>query len=378
MFEHLSDPNPPTLGDGFRHQVITTARKRQRRTRVSVGSIAITPLLVAGSIGIFLLGEANELERINVVGLAPAESSSPVDTDRTPATPVVEISPIATPLNILVAGVDRRAPGSEVEGSRGDSIAVVRIDPDQNRVSLLSLPRDLWVTNVDGTSGRINAFTDDGGLVEVVSSLLGIDINHYIEIDFDGFESLIDLAGGVSVPFENPVRDIDTGFTAEAGCNDLSGADALAYVRARKLEELDLSTGEWTIDPRADIGRIARQQEFVQRMYTAVLSQGYSAEDHARLLTDVVDDLTVDAGLDLDGVRAIFNAAALIGVDNFANYDLTASLTSDTIGGQSVLVGDPAGIQARVAEFLGTSVATRPESSILDHADAIEPATATC
>ena len=275
-----------------------------------------TPLLVLGGIAVYIRDQANELERITVGGLAPAETV-PLDQSLPSATTPTadEVPPIATPLNVLVVGVDRRPPGSDVEGSRADTIAVVRIDPDQQRVSMLSLPRDLWVTTDDGTSRRINSFTDNGGLVEVASSILGIDINHYVEIDFDGFESLIDLAGGVTVPFDHAVRDINTGFTADAGCNTLSGADALAYVRSRRLEQLDPATGEWRADPRSDLGRIARQQDLTQRLYTSVLAQNYSTTDKTRLLTDVVDDITVDTGLDLDGLRAIFNAAALIGTE---------------------------------------------------------------
>ncbi len=379
MFEHLSDPDPPTPDDEFRDRVVTRAHIRQRRTRRAVGGVVLTPLLVLGGIAVYIRDQANELERVTVGGLAPAET---VPLDQSPpsaTTPAAdEVPPIASPLNVLVVGVDRRPPGSDVEGSRADTIAVVRIDPDQQRVSMLSLPRDLWVTTDDGTSRRINSFTDNGGLVEVASSLLGIDINHYVEIDFDGFESLIDLAGGVTVPFDRAVRDINTGFAADAGCNTLSGADALAYVRSRRLEQFDPATGEWRADPRSDLGRIARQQDLTQRLYTSVLAQNYSTTDKTRLLTDVVDDITVDTGLDLDGLRAIFNAAALIGTDSFDTYDLSASLSADTIDGNAVLIADPTGIRTQVDNLLAPPTDTPADSSILNHQDAIDPPTTNC
>jgi LCP family protein required for cell wall assembly len=379
MFEHLSDPHPPSLDDEFRDRVITSAHTRQRRTRRAVGGVVLTPLLVLGGIAVYIRDQANELERITVGGLAPAETV-PLDQSlpsvTTPAAD--EVPPLATPLNVLVVGVDRRPPGSDVEGSRADTIAVVRIDPEQQRVSMLSLPRDLLVTTNDGTSGRINSFTDNGGLVEVVSSLLGIDINHYIEIDFAGFESLIDLAGGVTVPFDRDVRDVNTGFTADAGCNTLSGADALAYVRSRRLEQLDPATGEWRPDPRSDLGRIERQQDLTQRLYASVLAQNYSTTDKTRVLTDVVDDITVDTGLDLDGLRAIFNAAALIGTSNFDTYDLNASLSADTIDGNTVLIADPVGIETQVDNLLRPSTDAPVDTPILNHQDAISPPTTSC
>ena len=379
MFEHLSDPDPPTLDDEFRDRVVTSAHIRQRRTRRAVGGVALTPLLVLGGIAVYVREQADELERVAVVGLAPAETV-PLDPSlpsvTTPAAD--EVPPIATPLNVLVVGVDRRPPGSDVEGSRADTIAVVRIDPEQQRVSMLSLPRDLLVTTDDGTSGRINSFTDNGGLVEVVSSLLGIDINHYIEIDFAGFESLIDLAGGVTVPFDRAVRDVNTGFTADPGCNTLSGADALAYVRSRRLEQLDPVTGEWRPDPRSDLGRIARQQDLTQRLYTSVLAQNYSTTDKTRMLTDVVDDITIDTGLDLDGLSAIFNAAALIGTSNLDTYDLNASLSADTIDGNAVLIADPAGIRTQVDNLLRPPTDAPADTQILNHQDAINPPTTSC
>ena len=379
MFEHLSDPNPPILDDNFHDSVIATAQSRQRRTRRAVGGIALVPLLALGGFGVYIRGQASELDQITVGGLTPAAPAPPVGSDPATAGSVVdEVPPIATPLNILVAGVDRRPPGSDVEGSRADTIAVVRVDPIQNHVSMLSLPRDLWITTADGSGGRINSFTDDGGLVEVVSSLLGIDINHYVEVDFEGFESLIDLAGGVTIPFDNPVRDAATGFTAGAGCNELSGAEALSYVRSRKLQQLDPATGEWVTDPISDIGRIARQQDLIGRVYTTVLAQNYSTTDKARLLTDVVDDITVDTGLDLDGLRAVFNATALIGGENFDAYDLTATLSEAVIDGNSVLVADPQGVQTQVASLLGDTTEQIPGSPFLNSQDAIVPSTSAC
>jgi len=378
MFEHLSDPNPPELGDGLRHRVVHRARTRQRRLRVAAGSVALAPMIVVGGLAIYLRGQANELERVEVTGLTPAESLPPVSSDPAGSAPVEDVPPLATPLNILVAGVDRRPPGDEVLGSRSDTIAVVRIDPDEQRVSVLSVPRDLWVTTEDGTSGRVNSFTDDSGLVDVVSSVLGIDINHYVEVDFAGFESLIDLAGGVTVPFDTALRDKSTGFSGIAGCNHLSGADALAYVRSRRMQALDPATGEWSEDPSSDLGRIARQQDLMQRVLTTVLSHDYSTADKARLLTDVVDDITVDAGLDLTGLQAIFNAAALIGADNFHTYDLNSALSGEVVDGQAVLVADSANIQAEVDRFLNGSTDEAGPNQLTATDDVITPTLAAC
>ncbi len=388
MFDHLDDPTPPELGDRFHDRVVSTAQRRQRRTRVMFGSVALLPLLIVGGLALYLRDQAGELRRVEVVGLAPADTSPatttpPAGSETTAATVdassavVEDVPPIATPLNILVVGVDRRPPGSAVTGSRADTIAVVRIDPDRGRVGVLSLPRDLWVEH-DGESRRLNAFTDDHGLVEVVSSLLAIDINHYVEVDFEGFESLIDLAGGVSVPFDTAVRDSQTGFTAAPGCNELSGSDALAYVRSRRLESLDPTTGRWSPDPTSDLGRVARQQDLTQRIYRDVLSANYSTTDEVRLLTNVVDDITVDTGLDLDGLRAILNAAQLIGPEHVQFYDRHAGLTSATIQGNSVLIVDDATTRASVDGLLGNAPAEAANQPPTTLPGAINPPAEPC
>lgn len=380
MFDHLADPNPPDLGESFRSRVIADGRRRQRRTRLSVGGAVLAPFVAVGGLAMYLRSQAGELQHIEVVGLVPADTglgaTEPVGSTTLPAvapddrTP--EPLPLAHPLNILIAGVDRRPAGSDITGSRADTIAVVRIDPERNQVGILSIPRDLWVTSESGPERRINSFTEDGELVGVVSSLLDIDINHYVEVDFDGFESLIQIAGGVSVPFEFAVRDDNTGFSAEAGCNNLSGSDALAYVRSRKLRILDPTTGTWTMDPRSDLGRIERQQDLIERAYISVLSRDYGNVDVARLLNDVVDDLTTDTGLTIKGMLAIFNAAQIIGVDNFVSYDLTPGLTPTFTEDQSVLEVDPDTVETAVAALLGATPPNDDEGPLVQSSESIE------
>ena len=381
MFEQLLDPDPPELGNAFRDRVIAEGRRRQRRTRLTAGSVVLLPCIAIGGLAAYLRIQSEQLERIRVTGLTPADdpmASSPANTTTNSVAVAEErvVPPIAVPINVLVVGVDRRPVGREVFGSRADTIALVRIDPQLERVSVLSLPRDLWVTTSNGTSARLNSFSEDGSIVAVVSKLLDIDINHFIEIDFDGFESLIEIAGGVAVPFDHFVRDEGTGFEAEPGCNDLSGADALAYVRSRKLESFDPTSDSWTMDPRGDVGRVDRQQDLIHRVYATVLLRNYDTTDKVRLLNDVVDDLTVDDALDLDGVRAIFNAASKIGPDNLITHNINSALSIDVIDGHSVLVAEPAGVAATVDDFLDSDDAEPAPGSTA--ADSVEPSSITC
>ncbi len=178
--------------------------------------------------------------------------------------------------NWLLVGIDSRQGldedeflGSEemVPGARADTIMVIRVDPDTATVELLSIPRDLWVPIVGtGQSGRINgAFNGGGGrerLVRTAEQSLGINIHRYAEINFFGFQEIVDALGGVPVWFETPARDVHSGLDiVDAGCHVLTGPQALAFARARQFETLE--NGEWNLDPTADIGRTSRQRQFL-------------------------------------------------------------------------------------------------------------------
>ncbi len=129
---------------------------------------------------------------------------------------------------------------------------VLRLDKTNDTASILSIPRDLWIA---ADKSRINAAFNKGpaNLVETVTTAdeLQIPIQHYVEVDFSGFKSLVDALGGVQVCFEYPTRDENTGLNVtEPGCPTLTGVEALAYARSRHFEQF--KDGEWTGGP--DIG----------------------------------------------------------------------------------------------------------------------------
>jgi LCP family protein required for cell wall assembly len=359
---------------------------RRPRTRSVIAAIVLAPLLVAATLFVYLRSQAGELERIEVAGLSPvtpptvpptAPTSPTAPTPPTtegaqqtsPATPATTVEdtvpPVAAPVNVLVVGVDERGvddPETDDAlraSSRGDTIVVARIDPVAQRVALLSIPRDLWIEH-DGGAGRINSLvntTDPSALVTAITDVFGIEINHYVAVDFAGFRRLVDLAGGIRIPFDRSVRDAETGFAADPGCQHLDGASALAYARSRHVQQFDEETQRWISDPTSDLGRIARQQDLMRRLYALVIGADYSEVDQIRILTDVIDDLTVDAGLDVDGLRSLFAAAAQVGPERFETYDLNAGLTPTTIGGEDVLTVGTSTSAAVVEQFLGVAPA---------------------
>lgn len=88
------------------------------------------------------------------------------------------------------------------------------------------------------------------------------------------------------------------------------------------------------------------------RLYRQVLTADYGRIDELRLLADIADDMTVDTGLSVSGLRRLFATAQGIGPDDFHPYDLAGAVRNDVIGGAAVLVPDPAAVADVVQRFL--------------------------
>src|SRR5215207_9744647 len=165
-------------------------------------------------------------------------------------------------------------------GERSDTIMVFRVDPAAERVAVLSFPRDLYVKISDSNGrSRINSAyrrDDPQRLINTIYENFGIGIDHYIQVDFCTFKTLVDAVGGVTVPFQFPARDPNTGLNVPTtGCFTFDGDHALAYVRSRHYEYEDPpGSGNWQGDITSDLGRISRQQDFIRRVLARVLAQG--------------------------------------------------------------------------------------------------------
>lgn len=221
------------------------------------------------------------------------------------------------PLNYLIVGSDDRAVISEDDpnadgflngdvepaGHRSDTIMVARVDPEAGTVDLVSFPRDLWVP-IAGTSGseRINTAYNSGPqrLIDTIQQNFGIEINHYVEIDFASFKGIVEAVDGVPMEFHTAMRDRNSGLVVGAGCVVLDGDQALAFARARHLEYMDEDL-DWTTDPTGDLGRITRQQELMRKMVdrAAAKSNGFDVVALNSLLSSTTDNLKVDSGMDL-------------------------------------------------------------------------------
>jgi polyisoprenyl-teichoic acid--peptidoglycan teichoic acid transferase len=210
------------------------------------------------------------------------------------------------PFNLLVVGSDARDsldPASSkrfgtVAGQRSDVTMVVRVEPAAKQVSLLSIPRDVVVPIAgSGAENKINAALTGGPgqLVKTIEENFGVPIHHYLLIDFDGFQAIIDALGGIDVRFPYPARDPDSGLdVAEPGCRHLNGRSALGLARSRKFHYL--KDGNWHADPLSDLGRIKRQHAFLQAVVKAALAKGLTNPVRANAFVGaLVHEITKDS-----------------------------------------------------------------------------------
>ncbi len=192
------------------------------------------------------------------------------------------------PFNLLLVGSDSRAfvdnstqvrafgNESDAGGQRSDVTMVARFDPANKTVTLLSIPRDLWVDipgNVPDISGmnRINAAYNSGPdlLVQTIEQVLGIPVNHYASVGFQGFSGMVNALGGITMDFPTPVKDQYTGlYVTQTGCQVVNGTTALQLVRSRHLYYMQ--DGSWHYDGESDFSRIQRQDAFFRAVLAKV------------------------------------------------------------------------------------------------------------
>ena len=284
-----------------------------RRGRIHRAPLAIAALFtvvvgVGGGAGVYFAGEREEegIERV-------AELTDVLATNEGPAE------------NFLIVGSDTRdvvdedsedaglfLNGPTGEGGRSDTIMVLRRDPEHG-ASLLSIPRDLWVPIAEiGEDGKIN-WAYIGGprrLAETITQALGIPIHHYVEVDFAGFQHLVDEIGGVEICVEYAAEDRNSGLALQPGCQTLDGRMALAYARSRNYQEF--RDGDWRVEEGApDLNRIARQQHFLRIAAAAVMDEINSNPFRLGDLIDAAGSVVrLDANVDvLDAGEAMFAAA---------------------------------------------------------------------
>ena len=176
----------------------------------------------------------------------------------------VDVMHLKDRMTVLILGVDER----KDDVGRSDTMMVAMIDPESNRVSLISIPRDTRVRIRNRGYDKINAAYAYGGIylaLNTVENLIGVNIDHYMIVNTKNFVKIIDAIGGVDINvkqrmyYEDPWDD-DGGLMINfyPGRQHMNGKTAVTYVRYR--------------DEEGDIGRVERQQDFMRACMDKVMS----------------------------------------------------------------------------------------------------------
>jgi LCP family protein required for cell wall assembly len=255
-------------------------------------------------------------------------------------TTTAELTPESTgAMNLLLVGSDRRSTGGKTYG-RSDTIMLVHVDPGNDYLSTISFPRDLRVDVKGYGKQKLNAAYAYGGpalCIRTIQSLTGVDIDHYLEVDFKAFRDITDELGGIYVEVDR--RYYYDGWEYEKidlqpGYRLLDGADALDYVRFRH-------------DGNLDFGRMERQQRFLN-----AVRQQAMGWDLGIKLPGIIGALFDNVATDLGTNDFIKLAWWGIRLDGSRLRQVTLRGATQTIGGGSYVIASQAKIDAAVQEFL--------------------------
>ena len=318
--------------------VAATAPLPRRGLRVAATVVSLAVLLTSGVAWAGVNRYAGQVSRISIAGLASTGNDGSTD-----------------PMTILVVASDSRAglTTSETQklhlgqanygAPRTDTMMLVHISANADAVTVVSLPRDTLATIPAFTDAKgrkhkthrakLNAAFEEGGattMVATVESMTGVRINHYVEVNFNGFLQMVDAVGGVDVCLAKPLKDKKSGLDLPSGRQTISGPQALAYVRARY------------VDPTADLGRMKRQQKFVASIVKKATSAGtiLNPVKLNAFLSAVAGSITADSGLGTDQILALADRLKGTNPGNvaFTTVPLAAPQRVASLG--SVLVWD--------------------------------------
>jgi len=294
--------------------------------------------------------------------VTPTATLSPTLTPTLTPTPIFSPTPLPTPtfsgsmMHLLLIGLDsKRNLGSQ----NTDVIIVAVINKDTRQVSMLSIPRDLWVyiptvgwnrINVAHKIGHRTGYPGGGPglLAETIRMNFGLPIDHWGRIDFEGFTRVVDELGGidmtvacpVNLRYKPPTSDEEEEMVLEPGVYHMDGEMALRYVRTRR--------------GGSDFDRARRQHEFLKAMWNQTKDQfqGLDWVPKIRGLWTALRD-SFETDLDLLDFLKLVPTALEIKPQRVRSRYIGPDQTSDwrTAEGWSVLLPDYARIQQVVASL---------------------------
>ncbi|MFJ8052111.1 LCP family protein [Streptomyces luteogriseus] len=251
--------------------------------------------------------------------------------------------------NILVLGSDTRSGGNKKLGggtddgsARSDTAMIVHVYKGHKKASVVSIPRDTLIdrpscTDTKGNehpaahSVMFNSAYSTGGAacaVKTVESITDLRMDHYLEVDFAGFQKLIDDLGGVEITTTKSIDDPDSHLKLKAGTHTLDGKQALGLVRTRH-----------GVGDGSDLGRIQLQQAFIKALVNQIKDVGVFSNPKKLLDLAETATKTVTADSDLGSVNKLASFAnGLKGISPSNMHMITMPVAYDPADPNRVLL----------------------------------------
>ena len=285
---------------GGRHRATRGGRRRwPRRTLIGANVVSAILLVSAGGAYGYVQWRLDQIKRVSVNGLHSQGHSSQSRRDGSSISPFTLLAVGSDTRNLGSGGGPQFGNSSSVGGQRSDSIILIRVVPKTRSLALLSIPRDTIVPVPGYGRTRINIAFNSGSpnlLITVLQQDFGIEVNHVVEFNFDTFEQVANAVGGVDQWFPAPAKDVFSLLNVPAGCVNLTGAQALGFVRSREYQYF--LNGEWHYQfyPESDLARIQRQQAFTRDLVRKAKTKfgPTSLFELNNLIGSVTRNLTVD------------------------------------------------------------------------------------
>ena len=332
------EPGQGTFVQYSRNTANYSNRKRPGMSHgAKIGIAVLIIALVAGVAGLgFYVYKEMQKQTINEDlhnNMTKAEMQA-VDNELTGMTKFDE------PFTMLLLGSDAREDDPDM-GARTDTIMLVRVDPTQNIISMVSIPRDTMIQVPGAGTQKFNAaYTYGGpsGTIAAVKELCGVDIDHYAEINFEGLVGLVDSIGGIDVYNEEDIDDPDAGdIFIPAGEVHLDGAAALVFSRTRQYED-------------GDFTRVSNQRKVIE----AIVHKGLEApaSELYGLVKASTAFLTTDSGMDVDFIYSLADQIRHNNDYPVTLYTGTIPASTDMVDGVSYVVADPNGVAEMMEVFM--------------------------
>jgi LCP family protein required for cell wall assembly len=339
--------------------------KRRKRLFIVLGSLIGLVVLLAAGVIVYARWRFDQIPKVSVAGLTPRIGNDP--------------------FTVLLVGSDSRSfvstasqasqfgSAAATAGQRSDVIILARVAPALGEVQLMSIPRDTYVDipgdvkNISGDN-RINTAFDSGPtlLVQTIEQSFHLQINDYAEVNFPGFQGMVDAVGGIGLDFAYPVRDAYSDLNIPTtGCQLVDGTQALALVRSRHLYYYE--NGAWQEDYGSDWSRIQRQDAFFRALLPKLRGVATNPGALNSFLGAATKNIAIDKTISESELLDLARSLSGLSSSHFTSETLPTVPFTDS-DGQDVLSPAPAPDEAMVKQFLAFGTSTSASGSALGSA----------